>query len=231
MTSILNGINYLSLIIFGVGVVDVFLKAAQSKKDIQQARTLAQRKQLLKAVQIGKKVIAQWPSSPTFFEQRFRYMAMGDVLEKFKPQVNKWHSQVKMVQKTLASARKLEASDQKNPMDITVLSQVVQLYQKCTNLIDDPKLIKSIERCQKEIKCRHQFQSFFATGQEQAKQKQFKQALAYFAQAQQLFVTPELQIAIHNCSVQVKQEEQYEVTLKKLDRLQKQVNFKTLWLY
>ncbi|HAN73369.1 MAG TPA: hypothetical protein DCQ63_03060, partial [Planktothrix sp. UBA8402] len=226
MKSILNGINYLSLIIFGVGVVDVFLKAAQSKKDIQQARTLAQRKQLLKAVQIGKKVIAQWPSSPTFFEQRFRYMAMGDVLEKFKPQVNKWHSQVKMVQKTLASARKLEASDQKNPMDITVLSQVVQLYQKCTNLIDDPKLIKSIERCQKEIKCRHQFQSFFATGQEQAKQKQFKQALAYFAQAQQLFVTPELQIAIHNCSVQVKQEEQYEVTLKKVRSMAKAGQFK-----
>ena len=105
MKSILNGINYLSLIIFGVGVVEVFLKAAQSKKDIQQARTLAQRKQLLKAVQIGKKVIAQWPSSPTFFEQKFRYMAMGDLLEKFKPQVKTWHSQVKMVQKTLASAR------------------------------------------------------------------------------------------------------------------------------
>ena len=226
MKSILNWINYLSLIIFGVGVVEVFLKAAQSKKDIQQARTLAQRKQLLKAVQIGKKVIAQWPSSPTFFEQKFRYMAMGDLLEKFKPQVKTWHSQVKMVQKTLASARKLEDSDQKNPMDITVLSQVVQLYQKCTNLIDDPKLIQSTERCQKEIKCRHQFQSFFATGQEQAKQKQFKQALAYFAQAQELFVTPELQTAIQNCSVQVKQEEQYEVTLKKVRSMAKAGQFK-----
>lgn len=44
-------------------------------------------------------------------------------------------------------------------------------------------------------------------------------------------MTDELQTAIQNSSVQVKQEEQYEVTLKKLDRWQKQVNLRTLWLY
>ncbi len=216
MKQLLDILNFLTHKICGVGIVDTFKKAAKSKEDAKKARNLAERKKLFQAVTLGQKILAQWSLSPSFFENIFRIWAMGNLLEQFRPQVELWQGQVKTFQSLILTARWSENSDEKNPMDINALSQAVQLYQQCQSLIDDPSVKEAINRCQTEIKRRHQFQGLLAKAKTEANNKFFKQALTTLKEAQQLFPITIVETGIQKCLSRVKQQEKYELTLNKV---------------
>lgn len=218
----MNLLDVLSKVLLGVEIIKLRKQAAQSKAAAQKAEQLARDQHLREAAQIVEKTLALWSSQPKFWERLIRSWLLGNLLNQLKGQLRQWHKQIAQADQLATQAEALLKHNTGNPLESKAFSQAITLYQRCTNIVHDDKVLRAINQCQQELKQRQQFQQLVKEAELQTQQRFFKQALAVYRQAEQLYSTDAVKVAIAECIVQIKQEQAYEATLQQVQQAAQQ---------
>lgn len=213
--SLLDSLNDWSEVLLGVGVVDCWKRTSQSKAAAQKAEKLAHEKRLREAARIVEKSLDAWSSHPGFWERLIRRLLLGNLLKQLKQQLGQWHSQISEADKLAAKAKTLLKKDTGDPLESQALCQAIALYERCTGIIHDEKVLREINQCQRELQRRQQFQKLVTEADTQAEQRFFKLALPRLREAEKLYPTDAVKAAIATCVAQVKNEETYSTALKR----------------
>lgn len=213
--SLVDSLNAWSKVLLGVGIVDLWKQACQSKAEVQKAERLAQDKYLREAARIVEKTLAAWSCHPGFWERLIRRWFLGNLLNQLKAQLEQWGRQIAEVDKMAANAKALQNRCNGEPLETQALSQALALYKRCVQIVNDEKVLRAINQCQRELQRRQQFQRLVTEAQAQAEQRFFKAAIIAYRKAEQLYRTDAVKRAIATCVAQVKQEETYKVALKR----------------
>lgn len=220
--NLLGILNVLSKVLLGVGIVDCWQQASQSKAAAQKVEKLAHDKQLREATRIVEKTLDAWSSQPGFWERLIRRWLLGNLLKQLKQQLKQWRKQILEADKLAAKAKALLQQDTDDPLESQTLSQAIALYQRCAEIVHDENVLRAINQCQQELQQRQQFQQLVRRAKTQAQQHSFKQALATYRQAEQLYTTDTLQTAIANCEAQVQHEVKYLAALSRAQQAAKE---------
>lgn len=218
--SILDSLNVLSKTLLGVGIVDVWKRAPQTKEASQKAARLAESKHLREAVMIAEKALATWSRKPGFWERWICQLLLGKLLENFTQQLKQWRSQVAEADKLAANAKTFLKQDTGDPLETQPLLNAIAFYQRCTKILHDDRILRSINQCQQELQQRQQFLALVTEAQSQAENRFYKNAIAVYREAQKLYSTEPLQQAIAVSAAQVQQEEIYDAALQKAQQAQ-----------
>lgn len=218
--NILDSLNALSKTLLGVGIVEVWQQAPQTKAASQKAEQLAQKKHLREAVILGEKAIAVWSKKPGFWERLLCQLLLDNLLDKFQQQLIQWRQQVAAADQLVTNARILLKQDIGNPLETELLSKALVLYQRCSQILHDELVLRAIQQCQQELQKREQFQTLVAQGETQAENRFYKNAIATYYQAAKLYATAALKQAIDAAQTQVPQEENYDSALQKAQQAQ-----------
>jgi hypothetical protein len=218
--SILNSLNAFSKVLLGVGIVDVYKQAPQIKEAKQKAEKLAQSKHLREAVNIAENALAVWSQKPGFWERLIYKLLLGDLLDNLTEQLLKWRSQVIAADKLAAQAKNLLKQDNGDPLEIQALTNAIALYQSYTQILHDERILAAINKCQQELRRRQQFQLLVKKAQSHAENRFFKNAIALYCEAEELYSTEALQRAINAAKSQVQQEEIYYSAFQRVQQVQ-----------
>ncbi len=237
--SILNSLNAFSKVLLGVGIVDVYKQAPQTKEAKQKAEKLAENKYLREAVTIAEKALAVWSTvtiaekalavwskKPGFWERLICKLLLGNLLDNFTQQLLQWHSQVIEADKFAAQARNLRKQDYGDPLETQVLTNASALYESCTQILHDERILTAINQCQQELRRRQQFQLLVRKAQSHAENKFFQNAIAVYSEAEELYSTEALQRAINAAKSQVQQEKIYYSAFQRAQQAQNQGRLK-----
>jgi hypothetical protein len=224
--SILNSLNAFSKTLLGVGIVDVYKRVPQTKAAKEKAEKLAQSQHLREAVIIAENALAVWNEKPSFWERLLCKLLLSNLLDNFTQQLLQWRSQVIAADELVAQAKNLLKQDVGNPLEIQVLTNAIALYQSCTQILHDERILAAINKCQQELRRRQQFQLLVTKGQSHAEQRFFQNAIAVYQEAEELYSTAALQQAIQAAKSQVEQEKAYESALQRAQQAQNQGKLK-----
>ncbi|WP_066382480.1 tetratricopeptide repeat protein [Anabaena sp. CA = ATCC 33047] len=213
--NLLEIINQFTKNIFGIGIVDAWQQAPQTKQASQKAAELAQKKHLRQAITIGETALAFWSKNPGFWERWLTQLLLGNLLKQLTQQTQEWRKQVATANKLAANAKNLLKQDTGDPWETQTLANAINIYQRCSKILHDERLLQAINRCQGELDKRQQFQGLVQQAQSQAENRYFKNAIAIYSQAQQLYSTQALTEAIANATAQATQEAAFEASLQR----------------
>ncbi|MEH2112601.1 hypothetical protein [Nostoc sp.] len=216
--SILDSLNALTKTLLGVGIVDAWKQAPQTKEASQKAAQLAQNKQLREAVIIAEKALAVWSRKPGFWERLICQLLLGKLLDNFTQQLKQWRYQVAEVDKLTANAKTLLKQDTGDPLETQILANAIAIYPRCTKILHDDRISRVIKQYQKELQRRQQFLNLVTQAQSQAENRFYKNAIAVYREAQKLYSTESLEKAIAASVAQVQQEEIYDAALTKVQQ-------------
>ncbi|MCC5665130.1 peptidase M, neutral zinc metallopeptidase site [Nostoc sp. CHAB 5784] len=216
--SILDSLNALSKSLLGVGIVDAWKQAPQTKEASEKAGQLAQNKHLPEAVIIAEKALAVWSRKPGFWERLICQLLLGKLLDNLTQQLKQWRYQVAEVDKLAANAKTFLKQDTGDPLETQALASAIAIYQRCTKILHDDRISRVIKQCQKELQRRQQFLSLMTQAQSQAENLFYKNAIAVYREAEKLYSTESLQQAIAASFAQVQQEEIYEAAFQKVQQ-------------
>lgn len=216
--TLLDRLNALSKVILGVGIVDLWKQASQSKVEAQKAERLARDKHLREAAKMAEKTLAAWSSQPGFWERLIRRWVLGDRLDKLKRQLEQWRKRLTEAKKLATSAKALREKDTGDPLETQALSKAFVLYERCAEIVHDEKVLRVIKQCQHELQRRQQFQKLVTEAEAQAEKRFFKLAIADYREAEQLYPTDAVIRAIAICVSQVKHEGTYETILQRVQQ-------------
>lgn len=214
--------NALSKTLLGVGIVDAWKQAPQTKTASQKAERLAQNKHLREAVTIAEKALAAWSRQPGFWERLIQQLFLGNILDKLTEQLKQWRKQVAEADKLAANARALLQQDTGNPLETQALSTAITFYQRCSKIICDDRISRLLNQCKQELEKRQQFDKLVKDAESQAENRFSQKAIAAYRQAEQLYRTEAVKGAIVTCEANVKQEEIYYSAFEKAQLAQKE---------
>ncbi|MBD2251434.1 tetratricopeptide repeat protein [Nostoc parmelioides] len=214
--NLLENLNRFTKNHLGIGIVNAWLQVPQTKEASQKAARLAQTKHLREAITIAEKALSFWSRKPGFWERLICQILLGNLVNQLTQQLQEWRKQVATVDKQLASAKTLLKQDTGDPGETTNLTSIITIYQRCSKILHDEKILQAIQQCQQELQKRHQFQGLVQQGQSQVENLFFKNAIAIYQQAEQLYSTQLLTQAIATATQQVPQEEVYEASLQRV---------------
>ncbi|MDZ8051651.1 MAG: peptidase M, neutral zinc metallopeptidase site [Aulosira sp. ZfuVER01] len=220
--SILDSFNTLSKILLGVGIVDVYKQAPQTKEAQQKAEKLAQTKHLREAVNIAEKALAVWYKKPGFWERLIRQLLLGNLLGNFTQQLHQWRRQVLEADKLAVKAKNLLKQDNGDPLETQAIVNAIALYQSCTQILHDERISRAINKCQRELQRRQQFQILVKKAQSHAENRFFQNAIAVYREAEELYSTEALQQAINAAKSQVETEKIYYAAFQRAQQAQNQ---------
>ncbi|ABA20938.1 Peptidase M, neutral zinc metallopeptidase, zinc-binding site [Trichormus variabilis ATCC 29413] len=214
--NLLESLNRLTKNHLGIGIVDAWLQAPQTREASQKAAQLAQTKHLREAVTIAEKALSCWSRKPGFWERLICQILLGKLVNQLTQQLQEWRKQVGTVDKQLASAKTLLKQDTGDPWETTNLTNIITIYQRCSKIIHDERILQAIQQCQQELQKRQQFQELVKQAQSLVENLFFKNAIATYQQAEELYSTQLLTQAIATATQQVPQEEAYDASLQRV---------------
>ncbi|MBD0388510.1 MAG: peptidase M, neutral zinc metallopeptidase site, partial [Nostoc sp. C3-bin3] len=212
--------NALTKTLLGVGIIDAWKQASQTKEASQKAGQLAQNKHLREAVVIAEKALAVWSRKPGFWERLICQLLLGKVLDNLTQQLKQWRYQVAEVDKLAANAKTLLKQDTGDPLETQVLTNAIAIYQRCSKIIHDDRISRLIKQYQEELQRRQQFLNLVTQAQSQAENRFYKNAIAVYREAEKLYSTKSLREAIAASVAQVQQEEIYDAAFQKVQQAQ-----------
>ncbi|WP_375513024.1 peptidase M, neutral zinc metallopeptidase site [uncultured Nostoc sp.] len=216
--SIFDNLNALTKTLLGVGIVDVWKQAPQTKEASEKAVQLAQNKHLREAVMIAEKALAVWSKKPGFWERLICQLLLGKLLDNLTQQLKQWRYQVAEVDKLAANAKTFLKQDTGDPLETQALASAIAIYQRCAKILHDDRISRLIKQCQRELQRRQQFLSLVTQAQSQAENLFYKNAIAVYREAEKLYSTESLRQAIAASFAQVQQEETYDAAFKKVQQ-------------
>lgn len=215
---LLDRLNALSKVLLGVGIVDLWKQAYQSKAEVQKAERLAQQKHLREAAMMAEKTLAIWSSHPGFWKRLICRWLLGNLLDQLKQQLEQWRKRLVEVDKLAEEAKALLKKDTRDPLESQALSQALALYERCSRTVHDEKVLQEINQCQRELQRRQQFQELVTQAEAQAEKQFFKAAIAAYRKAEQLYPTDAVKAAIATYVAQIKQEKTYLAALQQIQQ-------------
>ncbi|BAY64542.1 hypothetical protein NIES22_46410 [Calothrix brevissima NIES-22] len=224
--SILDNFNTFSKILLGVGIVDGWKYADEAKQIQKRAEKLAQNKQLREAVSIIQKSLAVWSKKPGFAERLLRQWLMSNLLDNLSQQLQQWNQQIRKADKLALQGDMVLKEDRGDPLETQILVQAIAIYESCSQIIHDERVLKLINRCQQELQRRQHFQTLITKAQSHAENKYFQNAIAVYQKAEELYSTAALQEAIAAAKSQVEQEKIYTYALQRAQQAQNQGKLK-----
>jgi len=219
--NLLKSLNILSKTLLGVGVIDAWQRALQTKEASQKAQRYAQNKHLRAAITVAEKAIAAWPHHPSFWERVVCRFFLGKLLEQLTAQLQQWRKKVIEADKLASSAKSLVRKDTGDPLDTQHLSGAIALYKHCTKINCDDRISQALNQCEQEVLRRQQFQVLVKQASSLLQERFFKQAIAIYHEAEQLYSTEVVKQAIATYETQVKQEEIYVCLLQRVEQATK----------
>lgn len=205
----LQGLNALSKMILGVGLVDIWKQAPLTKAEIQKAQNLARSKHLHQAITTAQKALASWSKQPRFWQR----LLLGKILDETQQQLKQWHSQVTQAGKLVTNAKALLQQDTGNPLETTILFDALALCSSASKILHDDRILELDNYCQTELKKREQFRELLIQADSQAENRFFQNAVTLYRQAENLYSTEALQQSIVKCEGQIQQEQIYYYAL------------------
>ncbi|MGI8502093.1 MAG: tetratricopeptide repeat protein [Hassallia sp.] len=218
----LDSLNALSKTLLGVGIVDAWKQAPQTKTAKEKAEGLAQNKHLREAVITAQKALAAWSGEPGFWERLIQQLFLGNILDQLKEQLKQWRRQVAEVEKLAANAKALIKQDTGNPLETQVLEKAIAIYEQISKIICDERISETLNQCKHELERRSQFQKLVRDGEFQAENRFYQKAIAAYRQAEQLYRTEGIIGAIVSCEAHVKQEKIYYSAFEKAQLAEKE---------
>ncbi|MEH2289427.1 peptidase M, neutral zinc metallopeptidase site [Nostoc sp.] len=216
--SIFDGLNALTKTLLGVGIVDVWKQAPQTKEASEKAAKLAQNKHLREAVIIAEKALAAWSRKPGFWERLICQLLLGKLLDNLTQQLKQWRYQVAEVDKLATNAKTLLKQDTGDPLEMQILANAIAIYQRCTKILHDDRISRVIKQYQEELQRRQQFLNLVTQAQSHAENRFYKNAIAVYREAQKPYSTESLEKAITVNIAQVQQEEIYDAAFQKVQQ-------------
>ncbi len=207
---VLDQLNALSKVVLGLGIIDAGKYASQTKIAYQKAEELAQYKYLREAVAMVEKTILLWSKKPGFWERWICQILLGDTLDKLKQQLLSWRQQVAQADKLLVHAKIILQKDTGDPLETEAIDQAIAIYQQCSKILYDQRVLLAIQQYQQELQQRQQFQTLVTQGDSFAKSLYFKKAIAIYQEADKLYHTKFIADAIVLLQSQVSHEEMYD---------------------
>ncbi len=201
----LKGLNALSKIVLGVGLVDIWKQAPLTKAEIQKAQRLARSKYLYEAITTAEKTLATWSKQPGFWER----LLLGDILDQTQQQLKQWRSQVIQAGKLVANAKALLQQDTGNPLETQILLDALALCSSVSKILHDDRILELNNRCQTEIKKREHFRELLIQADSQVENRFFQNAVIAYRQAEHLYATEAVKQSIAKYEAQIQQEEIY----------------------
>jgi len=214
-------LNSLTKNLMKVGIIHVLQQVSHTKKANQKAEELAKNKQLREAIIVAEKILSFWNEKSSFWKRLIGILLLGNILNRLSQQLPQWQKQVAFADKLFSSA-KLLSQQTGDPGETVSLSKAITIYQRCSQVLYDQKVINAIKQCQEELQKRQLFQSLFQEAQSQAENRFFKQAILTYAKSEQLYSTEALVHAIARARNQVRQEEVYCSTLQRVKQCETQ---------
>lgn len=207
--------NRLTKFFFGIGMIDAWRQAAITKEAHQKSTQLEKNKHLREAVSIAETALAFWSRNPKIWERLTCQLLLGNLLHQLIHNLQIWRQEVAKADKLVAQAKKILQQDHGDPWETQNLTNAITFYQRCNKILYDTQVLETIHNCQQEIKKRQQFQALVKQAQSQAESWYFKNAIAIYSQAEQLYSTQALTQAIATATAQIPQEEIYNASLQK----------------
>ena len=201
----LKGLNALSKIILGVGLVDIWKQARLTRVEIQKAEKLAISKDLHLAITTAEKALATWSKQPRFWKR----LLLGNIFDQTQQQLRQWRSQVAQASKLVINAKTLLQQDTGDPLKTQILLDALALCDRASKIFHDDGILRLKDRCQTELKKREQFRELLIQADSQAENRFFQNATTLYREAEHLYPTEALKQSIAKCEVQIQQEEIY----------------------
>lgn len=197
----LRGLNALSKMLLGVGLVDIWKQAPLTKAEIQKAQRLARSKYLYEAITIAEKAFATWSKQPGFWER----LLLGDILDRTQQQLKQWRSQVALSSKLIANAKALLQQDTGNPLETQILLDALALCSSASKILHDDRILQLNNRCQTELKKREHFRELLIQADSQAENRFFQNAVIAYRQAEHLYAIEAVKQSIAKYEAQIQQ--------------------------
>ncbi|AUS99873.1 peptidase M, neutral zinc metallopeptidase site [Nostoc sp. CENA543] len=217
----LQGLNQFTRNIFGIGIIDAWRQAGQTKAANQKIGQLTQKKHLREAITIAETTLSYWSRNPNFWERWICRLLLGNLLSSLNQQLQEYRQQVATADKLAAQAKNLLQQDTGDPWETQAFANAINFYQRCSKIVHDAGILQTIQQCQQELEKRRQFQDLYRKAQAQAEDRYFKNAVAIYTQAQQLYATADITKALANATAQVIQEQAYENSLQTVEQGEK----------
>lgn len=218
----LQGLNQFTRNIFGIGIIDAWQQAGQTKAANQKIGQLTQKKHLREAITIAETALSYWSKNPNFWERGICRLLLGNLLTNLNQQLQEYRQQVATADKLAAQAKNFLQQDTGDPWETQAFANAINFYQRCSKIVHDAGVLQAIQQCQQELEKRRQFQDLCRQAQAQAEDRYFKNAVAIYTQAQQLYATANITQALANATAQVIQEEAYENRLQTVEQGEKE---------
>ena len=211
---LLQVLNQWTEVLLGVGIVNFWKQASQSKAAAQKAEQLTRDRHLREAAQIVEKTLRAWSSYPNFWERLLRFLFLHNLLNQLNQHLQQLYQEITDAEKLTERAREWLKQDTGSPLETEALSEAIALYQHSLQIVCDRQISQIIPQYQKELGRRQQFQLLAKDAQAQEQQHFFKNALTIYRDAEILYATDEVKQAIARCSSQIHREEAYETQLQ-----------------
>lgn len=218
-------LNALTKPLIGIGIIDIWKLAKQTKLNKIKAEQLFQKKYLREAVRVTSENLSRWSKKTSFLEKLVRILLLGDILEQLEKQLCQWQETLAEADTLLGNAKNLLRSDTGNPFVVYNLIEAISVYERCLEIIQEGNLVQVIDDLKQEVAKRQQFRELCNEAKNYSSRYCFKDAVRVYELAQKLYDVDVLQEYIREAKEHFQAEEVYLIGFKKAQQACSNGNF------
>lgn len=203
----------------------VFENKEISQKKFSKAKEYAQLKKLKEAIKLAEEVKSLWKENPSWSEQLVRDVVITDLLYDVHHQLTTWKMRLHRGESLANQGKEFIALDKNDPFDSTILTQALDYFTKCNQLIYETEYIVNEQILKDKIDSRKKFQSLYNEGKNQGKKGFYREGLTYLLKAEKKFKVAKVSTKIKEYENLAQLQTQYENNLKQIQHIAREGNF------
>jgi len=203
----------------------VFENKEISQEKFSKAKEYAQLKKLKEAIKLAEEIKSLWKENPSWREQLVRDVVITDLLYNVNSQLTTWKMRLQRGESFASQGKEFIALDKNDPFDSTILTQALDSFTKCNELLYETEYVVNEQILKDKIKRRNQFQSLYNEGKNQGKKGFYREGLTYLLEAEKIYKVVTVAKKIKEYENLAQLQTQYENNLKQIKNLAQQGNF------
>ncbi|WP_017295094.1 hypothetical protein [Geminocystis herdmanii] len=203
----------------------VFENKEISQEKFSKAKEYAQLKKLKEAIKLAEEVKSLWKENPSWREQLVRDVVITDLLYNVNSELTTWKMRLQRGESFASQGKEFIALDKNDPFDSTILTQALDSFTKCNELLYETEYVVNEQILKDKIKRRNQFQSLYNEGKNQGKKGFYREGLTYLLEAEKIYKVITVAKKIKEYENLAQLQTQYENNLKQIQNLAREGNF------
>lgn len=203
----------------------VFENKEISQEKFSKAKEYAQLKKLKEAIKLAEEVKSLWKENPSWREQLVRDVVITDLLYNVNSQLTTWKMRLQRGESLANQGKEFIALDKNDPFDSTILTQALDAFTKCNELLYETEYVVNEQILKDKIKRRNQFQSLYNEGKNQGKKGFYREGLTYLLDAEKIYKVVTVAKKIKEYENLAQLQTQYENNLKQIQHIAREGNF------